>query len=225
MQLTPLLCLCAAGVTLLERTASAAPDSAASQPAAAHIVRDVSEACAEAARGEIERQLIAARNQSLADTSSAQQQTVQETLAALQRILQEIWSSRTPEDGECPFGWSRHQNRCYFVTLQKTTWYLAHRSCASLQRRARLASVHLESSEFIDALLQDAPDVWVGLVRLNDDGEFVWSDNSALDYTNWLEDQPNNYDGEQDCVLLEGSGHKWNDRKCDLQQYALCQLD
>ncbi|XP_043239954.1 low affinity immunoglobulin epsilon Fc receptor-like [Amphibalanus amphitrite] len=214
MQLTPLmcLCLCAAGVTVLKGTATAAPDSTLSHPAAVDIVKGISEACAEAARGEIERQLIAARNQSLADTSSAQQQTVQETLAALQRILQEIWrgrccaqespaAARTPEDGECPFGWSRHKNSCYFVTLQKTSWYLAHHSCASQQRGARLASVRLDSSQFIEAL--GAPDVWLDLVRLNDDGVFVWSDASPLDYTNWSQDQPNNMNKNENCGLME----------------------
>ena len=224
-----LLCLCLGALSLLLGCSATADTNAA------EIVAGIADACAAAARGVVEQELRSVHTLSGAEIRTAQQQTAQETLGGLQAILQEIWSGRCcqqepagaarqmPAPEECPLGWSRHEDSCYFVSLQKTTWYRAHYSCATLHRRARLASIHLASSEFIEALLTGDDYFWIGLVRLNPQGGFVWSDGSPLDYTKWRAGQPGSTD--QPCVLVKADDKQWRDIKCDVDCYALCQLD
>ena len=66
----------------------------------------------------------------------------------------------------------------------------------------------------------------------NEEGVFTWkSDGSSLDYTNWKENEPNNYLDNEDCVQLNHDS-QWNDLRCltDATAYgnvmtALCQLE
>ena len=47
-------------------------------------------------------------------------------------------------------------------------------------------------------------------------------------YTNWMSGQPNNYDGDQDCVAKQCKDEcKWNDAACSDNNYAhaLCQRE
>lgn len=42
--------------------------------------------------------------------------------------------------------------------------------------------------------------MWIGLVRIG--GNFVWTDATPLDYTNWHAGEPNNYHGDENCVQV-----------------------
>ena len=69
--------------------------------------------------------------------------------------------------------------------------------------------------------------------HLNDfvfqEGQWLW-ENSGVPlengYTNWQSGEPNNYDGNQDCLNIVKGG-KWYDLNCDLNGYEkpLCQID
>lgn len=56
---------------------------------------------------------------------------------------------------------------------------------------------------------------WLGLSDVNDEGSFLWSDRTALDFHRWADGQPNNIHNE-DCVHALGFLHKfqWNDVNC-----------
>ena len=45
------------------------------------------------------------------------------------------------------------------------------------------------------------------------EGQWVWSDGSAVDYTNWDTGEPNNWMGDEDCALFWSGGErgKWHD--------------
>ncbi|XP_059196246.1 C-type lectin lectoxin-Phi1-like [Centropristis striata] len=62
---------------------------------------------------------------------------------------------------------------------------------------------------------------WIGLYRIL----WSWSDKSSNStFRNWEEGQPNNYGGNQYCVL-ENSKHQWNDDYCDREYPFVCQRD
>lgn len=57
---------------------------------------------------------------------------------------------------------------------------------------------------------------------------FSFSDSAVQQYL-WAEDQPNNYNGQQNCIVLDGGRRwLWNDVTCDLDylpwvcQYSKC---
>ena len=58
---------------------------------------------------------------------------------------------------------------------------------------------------------------------------WVWSDGTPWDYTNWVQGQPDNTAGVEDCAHMWESGHlplaerhKWNDRPCSHERTFVC---
>ena len=50
---------------------------------------------------------------------------------------------------------------------------------------------------------------------------WVWSDGTAWDYTNWLTGQPDNWNNNERCAHMSTS-HKWNDFACSDQRTFVC---
>lgn len=67
-------------------------------------------------------------------------------------------------------------------------------------------------------------DWWIGLNDLQQEGTFVWTDGSPVDFTAWNEGEPNNA-GEEDCANLPvWSGGLWNDLACDAPRPYICRM-
>ena len=57
-----------------------------------------------------------------------------------------------------------------------------------------------------------------GLSDYCTEGEFRWkSDGAETTYENWRVNEPNNYLGNEHCVLIDGE-NKWNDIRCLLEE-------
>ena len=51
-------------------------------------------------------------------------------------------------------------------------------------------------------------------------GQFRWAETNQLaEYTNWIEGEPNNQYGDQDCVHKSLRGSGWDDIQCDTDSY------
>ena len=56
------------------------------------------------------------------------------------------------------------------------------------------------------------------------EGNFIWDrTRTPLDYTNWDHGEPNNDDGNQDCVRLKWDHRKWDDDNCQTRRRPICQ--
>ena len=55
--------------------------------------------------------------------------------------------------------------------------------------------------------------IWIGFIRTFPGGPFVWSDSSAISYTNWAPGEPNNAGGVEGCTQIYANGG-WNDLNC-----------
>ena len=68
---------------------------------------------------------------------------------------------------------------------------------------------------------------WLGALR--DSGSrdnFVWSDGTPWNYTNWAETQPDDYKGHEDCAQIwEFYGEQWNDRPCSDLRFFVCKKE
>ncbi|XP_043199958.1 C-type lectin-like [Amphibalanus amphitrite] len=130
---------------------------------------------------------------------------------------------------ECPAGWSRHGDTCYLIPPRLASWPVAHHVCATLDSRARLASVHPDSRRFVESLVESfgaSRGVWIGLARSQSIHEWVWSDGTPLDLARWEPGQPNNGDRER-CAHHGWPGSSrtgWHDNHCTTELNLLCQL-
>ncbi|XP_008490918.2 macrophage mannose receptor 1-like [Calypte anna] len=136
--------------------------------------------------------------------------------------------------GGCPEDWLLFKNQCYkLFGPSYHQWSSARHSCINLG--GDLASIHNEEVQaFLTYHLKDvSDDVWIGLNDKLHELNFVWSDGSAVSYTNWASGSPKLHepilfdslhpeDGHNrlqfDCVALKRGPAadigKWSDEGC-----------
>ena len=144
---------------------------------------------------------------------------LQDQLTALQDQL------KTAQSGadKCPAGWSRHNSSCYLIPAVTATWFEATTVCAAIDGRARLASVHLDNHQFVEALVADSDTryVWVGGVQLRQgSATWAWQDGTAVDYTNWAQGQPN--PSQEHCLALQGPRSEYDARTGEWHNGSSC---
>lgn len=61
--------------------------------------------------------------------------------------------------------------------------------------------------------------IWIGFNDEEQEGSFVWYDQSPVTYTNWAPGEPNNSGGNEDCTQIYPNG-QWNDLPCNIGNSA-----
>ncbi|MFN3196913.1 MAG: lectin-like protein [Bradymonadia bacterium] len=56
------------------------------------------------------------------------------------------------------------------------------------------------------------------------ESEWRSSDGTLLTFTPWSDNQPDNFNGAEDCAISQGGGGTWGDSRCDGQRDYACQL-
>lgn len=65
---------------------------------------------------------------------------------------------------------------------------------------------------------------WIGLHRGESEDEWKWVDGTGLvDHGFWQKDEPNNSDGEEDCVEVSSAAMAWNDVPCKRKFSWVCE--
>merc|ERR550539_808825 len=123
----------------------------------------------------------------------------------------------------CQAGWSAFNGKCYKSFSKKKTWDEAENQC--VKEEANLVSLHSEEEQqFVVGLNGSFP--WLGGRRDPRKGNnFVWSDGTPWDYSNWASGQPSDDRGEEDCAHMwewELRRNKWNDRPCSHERTFVC---
>lgn len=62
---------------------------------------------------------------------------------------------------------------------------------------------------------------WYGGEKKN--GVFIWSDGTSFTKTFWKSGEPNNLNGNENCLLTNDGA--WNDEDCSVTKYYVCKLD
>ena len=127
----------------------------------------------------------------------------------------------------CPEGSKEFGDFCYAFYANAMTWPEAENECIK-SWDGHLASVHHNNEQaFIEAQIesftQDNDQVWLGLKDRNTDGLFQWSDDSAVQYTNWNSGEPNGFGSTQICVQMYRNGY-WDDHHCDKENGFVCKF-
>lgn len=173
------------------------------------------------------QQEMSIRQERLDQEMLAVQERLDQEMSALQEQLTAI-QQQLDICQECPANWSRRGDDCLLIPAQNASWNEALETCASLDGRARLASVHQANRDHVASVLSDngAQYVWVGLSRPSGDDVWSWADGTALDFINWYPKEPNNALGNEECAVGYGQdeGARWNDDVCSRQFPFLCQI-
>lgn len=127
----------------------------------------------------------------------------------------------------CAKDWISFNNYCYYFNNTRSTWIGAKTTCQ--QQKGSLAKVNDQDTQyFIDTMSQK--NQWIGLNDRSQEGVMVWdSDGTKLlpgSYTNWMEEEPNNQEGHENCVLIfnrKPTLGKWVDFDCNRKFSFICQ--
>ena len=65
-------------------------------------------------------------------------------------------------------------------------------------------------NDFIVSLIPNE-NIWIGVNDIKIENSFVADDGCPLRYTNWIHDQPDNYQGLEHVVTIHSHHKKWND--------------
>eukprot|EP00050_Salpingoeca_kvevrii_P011031 m.12259 g.12259 ORF g.12259 m.12259 type:complete len:409 (+) comp3216_c0_seq1:216-1442(+) len=140
------------------------------------------------------------------------------------------------EDG--PTNWVQgiggFSNFEYIYISKYESWTVAHARCQTYYAGTGSFLVSIHSQEEQDWIYEslvapnfgqrDLEQYWIGGFRVGTT-EFAWSDGTPFDFQFFLDGEPNNYDGKEDCLRV---GHRqidssrWNDAKCNNRKPYVC---
>uniref|UniRef100_A0A8B9GDH7 MRC1 protein n=1 Tax=Amazona collaria TaxID=241587 RepID=A0A8B9GDH7_9PSIT len=155
-----------------------------------------------------------------------------ETFLSICKQSNELIPSEPPQlPGNCPEpkrgrSWIPFRGHCYYVhTTSEESWPDASMTC--IQMGASLVSIE-DSAEmdflllYLSPLASDFRKFWIGLFK-NIDGEWLWTDRSAVDFVNWEKGEPTVIFDEH-CVDMDVSSGTWRNYYCSVDQNFICKI-
>ncbi|XP_069117060.1 lectin BRA-3-like [Argopecten irradians] len=124
--------------------------------------------------------------------------------------------------------WKEYSGYCYFFSERSTSWQAAKDTCAG--DGGYLADIlSKEENDWISRRLNTYNDelhYYIGATDRQHEGDFVWENSGdALQYTNWREGEPNQWEGyPENCVEMKVEDGQWNDVPCDDILRFICKL-
>uniref|UniRef100_A0A8C1P0Y9 C-type lectin domain-containing protein n=1 Tax=Cyprinus carpio TaxID=7962 RepID=A0A8C1P0Y9_CYPCA len=108
---------------------------------------------------------------------------------------------------------------CYFISNELKSWSDSRQYCRD--QGADLVIINTEEKQV--SLFSER--VWIGLSDIENEGNMTWVDNSAVNQEFWLEEEPNNAGGNEDCIELMPSEtiKNWNDLPCSENRKGICE--
>ncbi|XP_067261363.1 CD209 antigen-like protein E [Chanodichthys erythropterus] len=111
----------------------------------------------------------------------------------------------------------------FFFISSELNWSESRKYCRD--RGADLVIINTEEKQkFISSIVKES--VWIGLSDIETEGRMMWVDNSPLNQEFWFKDQPDDYNGNEDCVELiptQDAGNNWNDLPCSHKRKGICE--
>ncbi len=112
---------------------------------------------------------------------------------------------------------------CFSRRDASLSYQAAGEACAAMA--AHLASYQDagEALEVRDKLLLGDNAYWIGLDDRDREGVFVWATGEALSFESWEPGQPDDFNGNEDCVEQKAASGDMNDLPCGATRYFVCE--
>merc|ERR1712243_255100 len=121
----------------------------------------------------------------------------------------------------CADGYTEVGSKCVKVVAGPANYLDAITGC--ITEGATLATIESQAEQdAVYALTGDAG-AWIGLADFLDEGVFSWVDGTAVGFTNWRNNQPNNGNNNQHCTWIRPDG-EWDDVTCKRTMAYVCQM-
>ncbi|XP_077057453.1 uncharacterized protein LOC143710386 isoform X1 [Siphateles boraxobius] len=118
---------------------------------------------------------------------------------------------------------SKRGNGRFFISSELKSWSESRKYCRD--RGADLVIINTEEKQrFISSFIKES--LWIGLSDIENEGNMKWVDNSPLNQGFWESNEPNNLNGNEDCIELnpaKPSLKNWNDIPCSAMRKWICE--
>ena len=105
-------------------------------------------------------------------------------------------------------------NNYFAVCLTGVDWYTANQDCIDTGYDG-LATIENATEDNAIYNLRWAPmSIWIGLNDQLVEGNWAWTSGMTYSYTNWGPNEPNNWNDNEDCVILSNLWFGWKDYDC-----------
>jgi len=130
-------------------------------------------------------------------------------------------------DIQCSPGWQKLGNRCFYFGSDRVNGHKqGEMKCRLKVQTAHLASIHSkEEHDLVAGMMGSAKEAYIGGIDVKHEGHWTWSDGSAFNYKNWGPNEPNNHNGDEDCMMMWAYTGKWNDVQCRWPGNYVCSYD
>ncbi|KAL6467136.1 hypothetical protein MHYP_G00249400 [Metynnis hypsauchen] len=120
-------------------------------------------------------------------------------------------------------GWLYFRSSLYYIALVNKNWYDSRRYCRQKGADLLIINSRLEQ-DFLASFLgtNEGIMLWIGLTDSDAEGSWKWVDGSALTTKFWRSGEPSNT-GEEDCVEFYPDNKMWNDLRCSVKRWFVCE--
>ncbi|KAK5617685.1 hypothetical protein CRENBAI_001663 [Crenichthys baileyi] len=121
-----------------------------------------------------------------------------------------------PDCGSNP-GWRKNNNICYYYNdTDVVDFHTAMTRCFA--EKAMLVSIlNKDEQAYVNSMVGTGKVAasWIGMRMVGiANGQYIWVDLSPVTYTRWAPGEPNNANGEEQCVQMNRHQGGWNDANC-----------
>ncbi|XP_058644778.1 CD209 antigen-like protein 2 [Onychostoma macrolepis] len=111
----------------------------------------------------------------------------------------------------------------FFMSNELKSWSDSRQYCRD--RGGDLVIINTEEKQrLISSFTTES--VWIGLSDTENEGNMTWVDNSPMKQGFWVEGEPNNHGGYEDCIELNAADpilSNWNDLSCNYTRNGICE--
>merc|ERR1711936_1538761 len=100
----------------------------------------------------------------------------------------------------CGSDWMEVGDKCFYFASGPANYLIALTSCIGLG--GTLAVIENQAEQDALATLTDPDGAYIGLTDFLNEGTFAWVDGTAMGFTNWYFNAPNNGNDNQHCVWI-----------------------
>ena len=123
--------------------------------------------------------------------------------------------------------------KCF--NIQPHTLPFAETLCTWVEGRKLATISNAGENELVRKIMAEkgVTRAFIGLNDIDTEGTFVWTEDKSIGwkdgdsnnnlYSNWVNGNPDNHNGDQDCVVMIENG-RWDDASCNAQNRYICSM-